>query len=87
VPRPSQVSSPLQALPSSHDVPAPAVVPGWHCAAALHVSAPLHTLPSAHDVPLGAAVLRQNATAVPLPTHASAVHALLSLHGGGTAAA
>src|SRR5262249_55554478 len=84
LPKPLQVSSPLQTVPSAHDVPAVAFSPGWQAPAPSQVSAPLQRLPSSHDVPLGAGSFEQNPVE-PRLTQASTVHALLSLHGGGTA--
>jgi len=82
-PTPLHVSSPLHTVPSGHEVPAVAFVPGWHLPAPSQVSAPLHVFPSSHDEPLGVGVFWQNAAA-PVFTQRSAVHVLLSLHGGGT---
>src|SRR4051812_17766154 len=84
VPAPLHVSSPLQRSPSAQAVPADWIVPGWQVPSPSQISRPLHALPSSHVVPAATAVLRQNATAVPLPTQLLAVQALLSLHGGGT---
>ncbi len=62
LPRPSQVSWPLQVSPSSHEAPAPSGVPACHVPATSHVSAPLQISPSSHDVPEASGVLEQPVT-------------------------
>jgi hypothetical protein len=54
-----QVSAPLQALSSAHDVPALRGVPAWHVPVALHFSSPLQKTPSSQEESTGSGVLLQ----------------------------